>query len=99
MVNPGFVGKAQHALTICCNEGANSYIDECFGLADKRNRLYEIRNAINHGSIDAENPKELMRIESRLRKLFFIVWRMFEMLIHFPFPADPDIKKVSSQKR
>ena len=86
VVNPGFVAKASHALTICFEEKAESYINECFRLAEKNNRLYEIRNAINHGNIDAENPNELIRVESRINELWMIVWRMFGKLIPFPAP-------------
>lgn len=52
------------------------------------NRLYDIRNAINHGDIDAENPTEILRVESRLRRLWMIVWRMFGLFVPFPAPAD-----------
>lgn len=91
MVNPGFVTKATHALNVCFEDEAKAYIDECFMLYKKNDRLYEIRNAINHGDIDAENPLELIRIESRLRRLWMIVWRMFGKLIPFPAPLDSSL--------
>lgn len=88
IVNPGFVGKASHALKTCFPEDADYYIEECFRLSQQGNRLYDIRNAINHGEIDAEHPEELLRVESRLHHLWMIVWRMFGRLIPFPAPAD-----------
>lgn len=96
IVNPGFVGKAAHALQICFGPEASQYIDECFRLSDKRNRLYDIRNAINHGTIDAEHPEELTRVQSRLTRLWMITWRMFGLLIPFPAPLDSTLKPPSS---
>jgi hypothetical protein len=88
IVNPGFVGKAKHALTICFPENHEMYITECFTAQDKPKRLYNIRNAINHGDIDAENLDELIRIESRLSRLWMIVWQMFSRLVRFHAPVD-----------
>lgn len=92
IVNPGFVGKASHALNICFGNAGNNYAKECFRLFPKNNRLYDIRNAINHGDFDAENPHELLRIESRLRRLWMINWRIFGCFI--PFGAPLDSKQV-----
>lgn len=88
VVNPGFVSKAMHALTVCFEKEAQDYISECFRLESKKDRLYEIRNSINHGSVDAENPHELIWISSRMTRLWMIVWRMFGRLILFPAPLD-----------
>jgi hypothetical protein len=99
IVNPGLVGNASHALRICFRDEAEGYISECFRRADRHNRLYDIRNAINHGEIDAEHPEELLRIESRLQKLWFIVWRMFGCLIPFYAPVDPDIAADKAKKK
>jgi len=88
IVNPGFVAKASHALSVCFGQDAIGYINECFRLPQQHNRLYDIRNAINHGDIDAENPEELVRVESRLSRLWIIIWGMFGRLISFPAPLD-----------
>jgi hypothetical protein len=88
VIDTGLRGKAMHALTVCFGEQGKSYAKECFQLPDKSNRLY-IRSAINHGSIDAENPSELVRVEARLHRLWMIVWRMFSCLVRFEAPADP----------
>jgi hypothetical protein len=89
IVNPGFVGKASHALNVCFGSTGDRYTEECFRLSPQEDRLYDIRNAINHGDIDAENPKELVRVDARLSRLWMIVWRMFGRFIPFPTPADP----------
>lgn len=88
IVNPGFVGKASHALRVCFGDEAQQYIDECFHLPNRADRLYDIRNAINHGEVDAEDSLELSRIESRLTRLWMLVWRVFGRLIPFPAPAE-----------
>ena len=88
IVNPGFRSPASHALQVCFDSNSVKYIEECFNLLPERDRLYNIRNAINHGEVDAENPEELIRIESRFSKLFLIVFGMFGRLIPFPAPVD-----------
>lgn len=93
VVNPGFVGNASHALRVCFEEEADYYIRECFKLPRRQDRLYDIRNAINHGDIDAENLNELLRVEAQLRRLWMIIWRMFGRLVPFPAPLDSQIMK------
>lgn len=66
---------------MCFPEDANTRIDECFKIPEKQNRLYNIRNAINRGDINAENPEELLRVEWRLDLLQKIVVEMFGRLI------------------
>jgi hypothetical protein len=88
LVNPGFVGKASHALKVCFGNDGDSYAKECFRLSSQKDRLYDIRNAINHGDIDAENPNELLRVQARLRRLWMIIWRMFGCFVPFPTPVD-----------
>lgn len=93
IVNPSFAGKAEHALRECFPNEGQRYIEECFRLADHRTRLYAIRNAINHGEIDAENPEELLRVEARFRRLWMIVWRMFACFVRFGAPVDHETVK------
>ena len=90
VVNLGFIGKAQHALVVCFGDRAPQYANECFKLSPRSNQLYQIRNAINHGEVDAENPDELLRIEARIGRLFIIVWGMFGRLVPFPYPLDSE---------
>ncbi len=93
IVSPGFVGKATHAFNVCFPEHATLYVDECFEMNPREDRLYDIRNAINHGDIDAENTTELLRVESRLHRLWMIVWRMAGRLVAFPAPMEHDNTK------
>jgi hypothetical protein len=87
-VDDGFVGKASHALRTCFPEDAERYIDECFLRLPKERRLYAIRNAIDHGDIDADNLQEMMQVEGRHRQLWMIVFRMLGKFIPFGAPAD-----------
>ena len=93
IVNPGFVGKGRQALMACFGSNGQRYIEECFTQPNEADRLYNIRNAINHGDIDAENPEELLRVEARLRRLFLIVLGMFGRLVPFPYPLDAALEK------
>lgn len=97
IVNPGFVGKATYALRFFFGDESKRYIDECFKLKNRHNRLYDIRNAINHGDIDAENAIELSRIESRLRCLWMIVWGIFGRIIPIPTPVDRPLDSSAKQ--
>jgi hypothetical protein len=88
IVDTGLRGKAKYALEICFGkEVADAYIGECFG-PPSHESLYAIRNSINHGDIDAENPEELIRIQSKLSRLWMIVWRMFGRFIPFAAPIE-----------
>jgi hypothetical protein len=87
IVNPGFVGKAEHAFTCAYPDEAERMAMECFRRTDKVNRLYNIRNAINHGEIDAENVLELARVSSRYHVLWVIVWRLFGRLLPVKVPG------------
>ncbi|MBT3272118.1 MAG: hypothetical protein HN368_03110 [Spirochaetales bacterium] len=88
IVNPGFVGKAKHAIRTCFSETvASNYIDDCFDHENEDKRLYNIRNAINHGEIDGENLHSRMRVNSRLNVLRMIIWGIFGSIVRFPVHA------------
>lgn len=88
IVNPGLKKKSENALNVCFGDSAKDYMNECFNLENPDNRLYNIRNAINHGEIDAENPTELARIHSRLAKLKILVLGMFGSIIPYRYPVE-----------
>jgi hypothetical protein len=89
IVNSGFVGKASYVLKECFGSYyGDRYAEECFRLSPRRERLYDIRNAINHGDIEAKNPNELLRVQARLGCLQRIVWCMFGCFIPL-MPVDP----------
>lgn len=87
-VDPGFVAKASHALNVCFSEQANQYVMECFRMKPEQDRLYNIRNAINHGDVDADNPGELLRVEDRHSRLWMIVFGMLGLIIPIDRPLD-----------
>jgi len=88
-VDPGFVAKASHALRVCCPERAEGYIVECFRIKPDQDRLYAIRNAINHGDIDSDSPQELARVEDKNDRLRMIVFGMLGRFLPFSCPLDP----------
>jgi hypothetical protein len=96
IVNPGFVGMVKHALTVCFKADGDRYAEECFHLLPYADRLYDIRNAVNHRGIDAENPTELVRVDARIHRLWMIVWRMFGYFIPFPVPVDQKLLRPLS---
>jgi hypothetical protein len=77
IVDPGFVGRANNALDVCFPEGAESWKHECFRRPDEHNQLYNVRNAINHGELEAEDPAEIARLDARLTKVQILVLQMF----------------------
>jgi hypothetical protein len=87
-IDAGFVGKATHALRVCFPEDAARYVNECFLRQPKDRRLYAIRNAIDHGDINADNLQALMQVEERHRQLWMIVFRMLGKFIPYGAPAD-----------
>ena len=87
-VDPGFVAKASHALKVCFPERAEQYVEECFRMKPKQDQLYNIRNAINHGDVDADNPSELLRVEARHSRLWIIVFGMLGLIIPIDRPLD-----------
>jgi hypothetical protein len=99
IIDQGLRPKAKHALEVCFGEKtAELYMAECFDAPDG-NALYAIRNAINHGDIDAENPHELIRVGDRMSRLWMIVWKMFACLIPFPGPVDTKLAAKSEPRR
>jgi hypothetical protein len=87
-VDPGFVAKASHALKVCFPHRADRYVAECFRMKPEQDRLYNIRNAINHGDVDADNPNELLRVEDRHSRLWMIVFGMLGVIIPIDRPRD-----------
>ncbi len=89
-VDPGFVAKASHALKACFPERTEQYVVECFRMKPEQDRLYNIRNAINQGDINADNPSEILRVEDRHRRLWMIVFGMLGLIIPIDRPLDQD---------
>lgn len=88
IVDPGLRAKASHAFSVCVAADADGYLWECFTRPERAERLYNIRNAINHGEVDAENVNELARVDAKFNRLWMIVHRMLGHFLDFPIPAD-----------
>lgn len=84
-----FRPKAEHALVVCFGDEAQAHSLECFEGSDS---LYQIRNSINHGVVDAENLSELMRIDRRMSRLWLLVLGMLGRMIPIAVPVDPQTK-------
>jgi hypothetical protein len=88
IVDPSFRDKASYALRQWLPDSAEKYIYECFGAKPEEDRLYQIRNAISHGDIDASNPEELIRVTDKQLRLWMIVFQMLGRFIPIPTPVD-----------
>lgn len=84
IINTSFRGKATYVLTVCFSD-PDPYIRDCFGMPNKEDNLYNIRNAIDHGVIDVNDPKEILRIERRFIQLYRIVRNMFDWIMSTAF--------------
>jgi len=87
-VDPGFVATASHALRVCFPDRADRYVTECFRMKPEQDRLYNIRNAINHGDVDVDDPNELLRVEDRHSRLWMIIFGMLGLIIPIDRPLD-----------
>lgn len=95
IVNPGLSVRTEYVFKVLFGDDAQvkKYMDQCFSRSDKLNRLYQVRNDISHGNIDASDLRELIRVEARVNELWLIVWGMFGMLVQLSTPADGDFHK------
>ncbi len=86
IVNSGLKEKSRFAMQYCFGTNIDHYFSECFDLEQREDQLYTIRNSINHGSINADNPEELIRVSARLDILWIILLQMFGCILHFGVP-------------
>lgn len=91
VLDTGFRKKASHALRVCFGDSAKHYVRECFEVKPDSERLYNIRNAINHGTIECDDFTRLAWIESKRRRLWMIVFRMLAQFLPVPCPGDDDL--------
>ena len=96
VVEPGFRVLAEHAINVSLSRDADLVNKECFELLPKSDRLYAIRNAINHGDIDAECYSTLARLRAREGVLREIVTRMLYSTIGTPAFAHATDSKRST---
>lgn len=98
IVEPGIKRKAMHALNLCFKDDADYYIYESFEREDLENRLYNVRNQINHGEVDPENQIELARIQSRLKVLWFMIQGVFQYFLPYTAMRSNEIKEFNEKR-
>ena len=101
IIDPGLKGRASQALRAFFPEkkDAEYYMEECFTRPDKEERLYDIRNAINHGTIVIDDPLELQQMERRLFRLKMIVLRMLGAIFRVNAIADHEANRYPIPNR
>jgi hypothetical protein len=95
IIDPGFRGRAEHALRVAFGHQGNYYIDQFFRLPDSRERLYAIRNGIKHGTLSPESRSDLIRVEGRISQLWLVVWRLLAIFLGTFHPYDTDAYDVT----
>lgn len=91
-VNPGLPKRARHALALVFGLLGEQYFHICFQQKPKQNRLYQIRNDINHANIVEFNLDDRLRVENGLHRLHFIVLNMFFVLTQQPIMLDQEVQ-------
>jgi hypothetical protein len=76
VIDPGFREKAEHAMRVCVSKHADHFIEQCFGRKPSERQLYAIRNAIQHGTVDVDDPEVSIVVESRFLELWQLVFSM-----------------------
>jgi len=69
VVDVGLLGRAEHAIRLCCGDQAERLFVECFTIDPPSRRLYNVRNSINHGTIDFNDLDTLCLLECRFSEL------------------------------
>lgn len=93
VLDVGFRERATQALRTAFAEESELYVRDLFEVKPKEERLYAIRNAIKHGSVDYSDHLAMARIDDRSRRLWFIIWRLFAILLGTFHPLDPEAVK------
>lgn len=73
IIDRGLREKAAHAVRLCSEDDADGWIADAFAYRPPEHGLYAIRNAINHGTIDVNDPETVMLVDSRFSSLFRLV--------------------------
>lgn len=81
VVNPGLRHRARHALNLCAADKADHFMSQCFEVTPESQRLYSLRNQINHGTIDVDDPQTYMLINSRFTELHSLVYSTLNGLL------------------
>ncbi len=87
VVDPGLRAKAEHAIRKCASAKAEDFIKHCFAYTPADHGLYAIRNRINHGAVDVDDPETVMIVASRFRELWALVFTMFSGVLRLSHSA------------
>jgi hypothetical protein len=92
VVDVGLPTRARHAIRLCCGDRSDDLFAQCFEIKPDSRRLYNIRNSINHGTIDVNDLNSLLWVESRFPSLQELVVRMLQgtvQLANMTAPPNP----------
>ncbi len=78
VVDPGFRAKAEYVLRVTTYETAAEHARQCFQFDPKEHSLYAIRNSINHGTVDVDDPETRILIEGRFPALWKVVFGVLD---------------------
>jgi hypothetical protein len=79
-VDPGFRQRARHALRQAFGVVGEQYYKECFEKKPETERLYQIRNDINHANIVEFKLDDRLRVGNGLVRLRLIVLNLLSLL-------------------
>lgn len=82
IVDTGFREKAIYALRLCAGTEADEMIRQAFNYEPKTQSLYSLRNAINHGTIDVNDPETTMLLEYRFGSIFRLIKAMMHGIFY-----------------
>ena len=80
-IDAGFKPKADHTLKIVYGKVSQQYYDECFTQKPDEQRLYQIRNDIDHGNIVEYSLEDRLRVETGVGRLWHIVFNTLHILL------------------
>lgn len=76
VISPGLRPKAEYAVKLCAGDTAADFIRECFDVEPAERQLYRLRNGINHGTLDVDDPETTILLDARFPMLWKLVFTM-----------------------
>ena len=77
VVDPGFRAEAAHTLRTWLPEQADHFLVQCFQFVPRERSLYTLRNSINHGAIDINDPEATLIVSARFSELWMLDFSLF----------------------
>lgn len=95
-VNSSIVHQMKEALTEMIGDDlAKQVIYQCFEVKPEKNRLYQIRNDINHGNIRENFGQDYERVYLRGMLLREVVMQLFYQLLGYPISLGMDLNTLA----